>query len=850
MAKEDVNEDQTLDSVHVDTLLKSRIKFGPKPTTTVHIFERNDFFYLFDKDGEMAAEHIYGSVTATKTMGKTEPVTFCVANHVNFEKLLRFILLVKHMRVEIFKFSAPKGGKMACYQLEVRASPGNISAIEHILYGETDIIRDCNYLVGLQVSGSGNQHHVGVVAVDTSLNLIQVSDFMENDNFQTLESVLVQINPREVVLPQNESPVFKKLKTILERNRILVTSKPGSEFTPMRDSDLERLMNKKTKVAALADNPLASSACSAVLNYLGLNTESADDTRKFRIELLKPADYMRIDQRTVAGLNLFDEPGHPGSSIFSILNKTRTPGGSRLLQTWIKRPLIQVDAIQERHSLVETFVNNAEVRQTLHEDHLRKMPDFQRISAKFQTKAAKLQDMYKVYVAVTKLSDLKEVLESVGEEDPLMQENFIKDLTDMGKDFEKYLQMVESTLDLDKVREGRFLIKPDFDDALGELREELDQLETKIQTTFVNCGNELGLETGKVLKLEHSSIHGYYFRLTMKDEKSVRNDRSFTVIEANKSGIKFRNKKLESLNEDYSSVSDRYESQQSAIVAEMLGIAAGYSDIMNQLGLLVSKLDVIVSLALAAVSAPTQFVKPEMLAPTQPRRLDFSQLRHPIIELQENVSYIANDVEFKEESSTFHIITGPNMGGKSTYIRSVGTAVLMAQIGSFVPADSATFSVMDAVMVRIGASDCQMKGISTFMAEMLETTSILKAATAASLILIDELGRGTSTYDGFGIAWAVSEHIAQNIKCFTLFTTHYTELTRLAEEIETVKNYHVTALVSDSKLTLLYQVLPGVCDKSFGIHVAKLANFPQDVINDAQNRLASLESGVTEMITG
>jgi len=277
-------------------------------------------------------------------------------------------------------------------------------------------------------------------------------------------------------------------------------------------------------------------------------------------------------------------------------------------------------------------------------------------------------------------------------------------------------------------------------------------------------------------------------------------------------------------------------------VNEIVAISSGYMDPMTHLGKIISKLDVLVSLAVAAVSAPTQFCRPTVLSPTkgQAARLHFSQLRHPIVELQDGVNYIPNDVEFSP-GSTLHLITGPNMGGKSTYLRSVGIAVLMAQCGSFVPADRAEMTVMDSILVRIGASDCQVDGISTFMAEMVETHSILSTATSSSLVLIDELGRGTSTYDGFGLAWAVSDHIARVIKCPTLFTTHYTELTELANEVDTVTNFHVSALISEDRLTLLYQLQPGVCDQSFGIDVAKIANFPKDVIENAKKRIAKLE---------
>lgn len=837
----DKEEDLHIEPGYFDGLLRARSKLGEKPATTVRIFERNTRYYCLDKDAELVARYVYGSVTATKTMmtgaDKNTPVTYSITNQGNFESLLRYLILVKHYRVEIYKFS-----KASSYDLEVRASPGNIAPVEHILYGESDIVKDCNYLAGIKITGgAGADIRVGVTAVDSSLNIIKMSEFSDTEGLFAIEAALVQLRPREVIIPQSDIPIMKKVETLLKRNRILITHKPNSDFVAMSEDDVKRVCHEKTNQLSFTENPLASGVCTALLKYLGLHADP--DGKVFRVEMLNTQDFMRIDNRTVTGLNIFDEPGHTGSSIFYILNKTRTPGGMRLLQTWIKQPLIQRDLVCERLNLVEHFVENADVRQSLYEDHLRRMPDFQRIATKFQNKKANLQEMYKVYLAVTKLRALKELLETFGEDATLIKENFIKDINESLKDFEKYMQLVESTLDFDQVKNGVFLIKASFDDQLGELREELDSVEEKVQSALQSLRRELNLD--KQLMLEHSSSKfGYYFRLTMKEEKAVRNDRSMTILESNKSGVKFRNKKLESLNDQHADLFGRYEQQQQAIVEEMLGIAAGYADIMNHLGMLISKLDVIVAFALAAVSAPTPYVKPEILPESDDRKMNFTGLRHPIVELQESVSYIPNDVEFEKDKSIFHIITGPNMGGKSTYIRSVGTAVLMAQIGSFVPADSATMSVMDSIMVRIGSSDCQIKGISTFMAEMLETSNILNCATEKSLILIDELGRGTSTYDGFGVAWAVSEHIAKIIKCFTLFTTHFTELTQLAEEIGTVRNYHVSALVADQKLTLLYQIQPGVCDKSFGIHVAELVNFPKDIIQDANRRLARLERGL------
>jgi DNA mismatch repair protein MSH2 len=485
------------------------------------------------------------------------------------------------------------------------------------------------------------------------------------------------------------------------------------------------------------------------------------------------------------------------------------------------------------------LMDNSSLRLSLHKEHLRRIPDLERLCRKLLSNPpwATLEDVVRLYAVLVGLPNLVEALR-----DAPAFSDMAEKLQTISQQMRMLESMVETTIDLTAIQSHEYRINPSFSPQLAELHEQELEAKQEIDDYVANMKDS---EVRSQSKLEYARHIGWYLRLPRNQETLIRSKQSrYSVLEARKDGVRFTTQTLQSLSATHTSLQTEYNACSRALVLKALEVVATYVPRLEELSALLAEIDVFAAFATVSLSAPTVYCRPRVTEAGS-SELKLMQARHPCVEAANSINYIANDVHFSrgegEDSGIFHVVTGPNMGGKSTHIRTVGIICVMAQMGMYVPCAEATVPILDCILCRVGASDNTARGISTFMAEMLEAATVCEVATGNSLVIIDELGRGTSTYDGFGLAYAISEYLALHVRCFTLFATHFHELTSLAQSCSQVQNYHVTAATAANTITLLYKVLPGFCDRSFGIHVAEMAHFPPAVIESAKKKAAELE---------
>jgi DNA mismatch repair protein MutS len=572
------------------------------------------------------------------------------------------------------------------------------------------------------------------------------------------------------------------------------------------------------------DFPLGVTAAGALLQYV-------NDTQKTALPHLTSltvethADAVIMDGPTRRNLELEESlTGHRQHTLAGVLDRCQSPMGSRLLKRWIQRPIRDVDQLRGRYQAVESLMLGGLV-ETL-QASLHGIGDVERILSRVALRSARPRDLKQLQVALGRIPALKRLLKPV--ESPLLQ-SLTSFIGDHGRERDLLGKAIIDNPPM-LIRDGG-VIADGYDDELDELRSIADNADQYLVELESRERQRTGIPT---LKLGYNRVHGYYIEISKAQAAKAPDD--YTRRQTLKAAERFITPELKTFEDKVLSARERALAREKHLYEQLLeALIAVLGDLQTSaIGL--AELDVVASFAERAEALDLS--KPELVA--EPC-IEIRGGRHLVVEQVIDTPFVANDLELDDRTRLL-VITGPNMGGKSTYMRQAALIAVLAHIGSFVPADSLRIGPLDRIFTRIGASDDIAGGRSTFMVEMTETATILNNATASSLVLMDEIGRGTSTFDGLSLAWAAAHHMAEKVRAFTLFATHYFELTALADELPGCRNVHLDATEHREQLVFLHAVKPGPANQSYGLQVAALAGVPREVIRRARIYLASLET--------
>ncbi len=782
------------------------------------LFRLGDFYETFGKDAEIVSRDL-GITLTSKELGRGHRVPLAgVPTHSLDASLAR--LLEKGHRVAICEqLGDPRSAKGIMEREIIRVvTPGTI--LQHDLLPENAN----NFLAAVLVRGS----NAGLAYADISTSEFIALELPLND----LHTELATLSPAELLVPGDMDA-----SSVMERYPLVSVDASTFDERDARQRLLTHFSVRTLDAYGCENLPLAISAAGAVLAYLQ-ETQRGDLTQIQTLATRQSAENMVLDPQTVRTLELFEgtTSATREGSLFGLLDTTQTPMGRRLLRQWLGRPLLRRDAITERHDNVEALVSNAMLRSRLR-TAMHGIPDLERLINFIRAGSAAPRDIVAVrrgldavaaIVIIVKESSLSS---GDGDEDFLSPLAWVLASIDTHDEILNLLHEAISEEPGATVSAGS-VVRKGFSPELEELRAISSDARVAVAALETEERAATGIPT---LKVGYTRVFGYYIEVTRSYLPRVPEHyiRKQTIA----GGERFFTGGLKELEIKISEAQQRAEELESALFHGVCNQILDHGESILSTARAVASLDVLAAFAENAVRL--RLTRPEI---DNSRVLEATAARHPVVEALLDEPFVPNEINLSEERP-IAIITGPNMAGKSTYLRQIALVVLMAQIGSFVPASQARIGIVDRIFTRAGLQDDISTGRSTFMVEMTETAAILHQATDRSLIILDETGRGTSTYDGLSIAWAVVEHIHNHprLNARTAFATHYHELVELGETLPRAFNLHVLVSEEAGKVVFLRQVVAGGAARSYGVHVAQLAGLPRDVIVRAQEVLSQLE---------
>lgn len=787
------------------------------------LFRMGDFYELFLEDA-ITASKILGIALAKRGKNGEEDIAMCGVPYHAIESYL-------HKLVE-------EGYKVAiCEQLE---SPAEAKKRGYKAIVKRDVVRIITQgtITEESILNSANPHYLISVIIKSDRCAISYLDISTSEfgvletDLSNLASQIFSLSPKEILISDNIQS-NNNLHEVFAPYRSKLVYQVDSYFAYNKcKKSIEDFYNILTTDSIGEMSDINICATGAVLEYVRLTQKNNLPELPFP-QIIDTNDLLVIDSSTRRNLEITASlNGGYKNSLLAAINHTITKQGSRLLYQYLSAPLSNIEKIEERHNITEFFYANPDITDNIRQ-LLKSTSDLDRIVARVGMGRATARDLLSIKYSLITASDIKEVfLKNCRKSHPYYIEEIIAALSYD----EEIFFLIDKSIKEDApndMKDGG-LIKTSYHSKLLELYEMINDSSNIIEKLKQEYQKETSIDN---LRICHNNILGLFIEITPKYAGKI-TDPKFIHRQSIATAIRFTTHKLQEIESQLVNSKNLAISLEYELFSNICSKIIEKSSILHLLAFNISKIDLFTSLAFLANEH--NYVKPQM---TSGSEFIIKGGRHPVVEL--NMSYqnifIPNDCDLSRQNRLW-LITGPNMAGKSTFLRQNALIVILAQIGAFVPASSAIIGVVDKIFSRIGAADDLSRGQSTFMVEMIETSAILSGSTPKSLIILDEVGRGTSTYDGLSIAWGCLEHIHNKLQCRSLFATHYHELTVLNDSLEALCNYTIKVSEIDGKILFLHQIIKGAADKSYGIHVAEIAGIPKTVILRAKEILKGLEN--------